>query len=193
MTKIPAAQISTAGLKPTRAALVEGAAAQFNTVGYFGTDTNKIARAAGFAPQTFYRHFTDKMDIFLAVYEGWQAFEREALAFASRGANVERDIAKALLSHHRRWRVFRRSLRMLAVDDDQARRARAFSRERQLAGLAKLTTNSGRTRADLLASLLCVERLCDSAADGELADLGLNDKDALELVVAAVHASRAKP
>ena len=56
----------------TRERLVEAAADAFNAHGFHGTDTNKIARAAGFAPQTFYRHFEDKLAIFIAVYEAWR-------------------------------------------------------------------------------------------------------------------------
>ncbi|MGG6497807.1 UNVERIFIED_CONTAM: TetR/AcrR family transcriptional regulator, partial [Bacteroidetes bacterium 56_B9] len=48
----------------SRRALVEAAAQIFNTVGYFGTDTNRIAKAAGYTPGTFYTHFPDKRAIF---------------------------------------------------------------------------------------------------------------------------------
>lgn len=55
----------------TRERLVVAAAQLFNRVGYDGTDSNRIAREAGYAPGTFYKHFRDKKEIFLAVYEGW--------------------------------------------------------------------------------------------------------------------------
>ena len=74
--------IKTASEAPTRNRLVEAAAAEFNAVGFHGTNTNKIAKAAGFSPQTFYRHFEDKVEIFLAVYDGWQASERHAVTRA---------------------------------------------------------------------------------------------------------------
>jgi AcrR family transcriptional regulator len=171
-------------------ALVEAAARAFNGDGYHGTDTNKIARAAGFAPQTFYRHFRDKMDVFLAVYERWQVDEREAIARAAKERAAEAGIVKALLDHHLRYRVFRRSLRWLAVEDPEARKARAFSRERQLTDLARLAANQGRSRAALLAALLTVERLCDAAADGELADSGLDDEAVFAVVLDAVRGCR---
>ena len=47
--------------------LIAAAAAEFDDHGFLGTDTNKIARRAGFAPQTFYRWHKDKTAIFLAV------------------------------------------------------------------------------------------------------------------------------
>ena len=55
----------------TRSKLVEAAGRLFNSVGYFGTDSNRIAREAGHAPGTFYVHFADKREIFLEVYRGW--------------------------------------------------------------------------------------------------------------------------
>ena len=44
----------------TREALVDAAARIFNGSGYFATDTNAIAREAGYAPASFYKHFKDK-------------------------------------------------------------------------------------------------------------------------------------
>ena len=59
----------------TRDALLEAAARIFNSAGYHGTDSNRIAREAGYAPGTFYVHFADKLAIFLEVYEGWVSTE----------------------------------------------------------------------------------------------------------------------
>lgn len=177
-------------MKGTRDRLTEAAAQAFNTTGFHGTDTNRIARAAGYAPQTFYRHFTDKMDIFIAVYEGWQASEREALAKASRGGAAPSAMARILIEYHARWKVFRRSLRLLAVEDDKARAARTASRERQLVDLMRLPGNAGRNRADLFAALLRVERLCDAAADGEFADQGIAESIMIASIAAAVAETR---
>ena len=165
---------SRAGPEATRQALIQAAADAFNSAGYHATDTNKIARAAGFAPQTFYRHFRDKMDIFLAAYERWQADERRAIGQAARARAAERGIVKAVLDHHVRWKTFRRSLRWLAIEDARAREARVHSRARQLDDLARLPTNAARSHAELLAALLTAERLFDAAADGELTDNGLD-------------------
>ena len=63
----------------TRERLVASAAELFNTVGYHGTDSNRIARNAGYTPGVFYKHFKDKCEIFLAVYEGWIAAEWKAI------------------------------------------------------------------------------------------------------------------
>src|ERR1700688_2860595 len=59
----------------TRRALIEAAARIFNSDGYHSTDSNRIAREAGYAPGTFYVHFADKLAIFLDVYENWVSAE----------------------------------------------------------------------------------------------------------------------
>ena len=59
--------------------LLYAAAAEFNEHGFAGTDTNRIARRAGFAPQTFYRWYEDKIEIFIRVYEYWEGLEAAAL------------------------------------------------------------------------------------------------------------------
>ena len=61
----------------TRARLVTTAAEIFNRVGYHGTDSNRIAKEAGYATGTFYKHFKDKREAFLAVYESWVTSEWE--------------------------------------------------------------------------------------------------------------------
>src|SRR5262245_38634771 len=63
----------------TRARLVAVAARTFNRDGYHGTDSNRLARAAGYAPGTFYKHFPDKRAIFVAAYESWVAAEWRAI------------------------------------------------------------------------------------------------------------------
>src|SRR3981189_941127 len=49
----------------SRRLLVEAAAQIFNSDGFHGTDTNRIAKAAGYTPGTFYTHFPDQRAIFL--------------------------------------------------------------------------------------------------------------------------------
>src|SRR6516164_2929685 len=63
----------------TRAALIEAARLEFEEAGFDATQSNKIAARAGYAPQTFYRHFSSKLEIFLAVYDQWVADEQKAL------------------------------------------------------------------------------------------------------------------
>ena len=64
----------------TRDSLVATAVKVFNEVGYLGTDSNALARSAGYSPGTFYRHFPDKRAIFVAAYDEWAREEHASLA-----------------------------------------------------------------------------------------------------------------
>ena len=177
----------------TRTRRVEAAGEEFNSVGFSGTDTNRIARKAGFAPQTFYRHFDDKLDVFLAVYARWRNEEAKALAKAANafsGQGRSRAAAAVIIRHHRDWAILRRSLRMLAVEEPRVRAARAAGRQEQLNALAALPANASRSSGELAAAILTVERLCDALADGEPQDLGISDSQWIRTIVAAVAAAR---
>ena len=171
----------------TRSKLVAAAARLFNSVGYFGTDSNRIARAAGYAPGTFYVHFVDKLEIFLEVYRGWVDSEWGAIAAAiapeqSSGARSQGlRIAKVVLRHHRQWRMFRKSLRALAVTEERVHQARVAERARQIAQTSELLRSRGvtQTPARIYANLLLFEILCDAVADGDTANLGLTERDIL--------------
>src|SRR6266581_546191 len=144
----------------TRERLVRAAAMEFNQVGYHGTNSNRLARRAGFAPAVFYQHFRDKRALFLAAYEAWVSAEWSALeVHAGRTADA-RSLARAIVAA-----------------DPVSRRFHQGQRRRQLRWLASLRASAGRParspEEDFL--LLCsVERVCDAAADGELAALGLS-------------------
>lgn len=173
----------------SRRALVAAAAKLFNTVGYHGTDSNRIARAAGYAPGTFYAHFADKRAIFLAVYDDWVAAELEATARAlqaeDEGRRPAERLAATILEHHRKWRVFRLSMRALYATDPVMRRARLKQRERQIEAMAGQLRAGGRpvpSRAAMFARLLVFEVLCDAVADGDTAHLGLAERDILALL-----------
>ena len=180
----------------TRSKLVEAAGRLFNSVGYFGTDSNRIAREAGYAPGTFYVHFADKREIFLEVYRGWVSSEWQAIAAAiapEKGAAVGSQslrIAQAVLRHHREWRMFRKSLRALTVTDERVHRARVAERARQITQAAELLRARGvtQTPARIYANLLLFEILCDAVADGDTATLGLKERDILARLAADVDA-----
>jgi len=153
--------------------LVLAAASEFNEAGFLGTDTNKIARRAGFAPQTFYRWFEDKIDIFIKVYEHWEA--QEAGIFRKLLAEDASDqrLVRACVAHHRAYLIFRRSLRLVSLEDDRVRRARAATRRRQIERI------NGWQQSELdpgmvATALLQIERLSDALAEHEFADMGLN-------------------
>ena len=166
----------------TGSALRDAASAEFGEHGYAGTDSNKIARRAGFAPQTFYRWYADKADVFVAVYRAWEEDERALLeALAARGAKP-RAFAEAIIAHHRAHLLFRRSLRQLSVSEPRVRTARAESRTRQAERIRGWLTLPKRRSEAVYVALLQIERLADAAAEGELSDLGLADSVATSAI-----------
>jgi AcrR family transcriptional regulator len=162
----------------TRERLVAIAAGVFNREGYHGTDSNRLARAAGYAPATFYKHFPDKRALFLAVYEGWVTAEWAAVEAVlktdtSSAAHAAR-LVDMVVALHRRWRGLRASLRALVATDETARAVYRAQRRRQLRFLARLGGRRRARRAEADAVLLfTLERVADALADGEVHDLGL--------------------
>ncbi len=162
----------------TAARLVGAAAKEFNKHGFDGTDSNKIARRAGFAPQTFYRWFRDKTDIFIAVYRAWEDEEERVLGgLLARGAPMT-ELVEAIIDQVRAHRLLRRSLRQLALENTAVRRARAESRRRQIEQTRRWAGPLARSAPEIAALLLQFDRLCDAIADGELADLGVDEATA---------------
>lgn len=167
--------------------------AEFNAHGFAGTDSNRIARRAGFAPQTFYRWFKDKTEIFIACYRAWEDEETAALrALTESGASSEAFV-QAGIDQHGRYLMFRRSLKLLSLENPQVRAARAQSRLRQVAQIrawSRLTDSD----EDLAVALLQMERLTDAIAEGELADMGLSEgaaRQALADIVTRLRNGRA--
>lgn len=169
----------------TAAKLIESARSEFRRYGYSGTDSNKIARRAGFAPQTFYRWFGDKTEIFLAVYRAWEEDERKVLGGLVTARASGRRMGRAIIAHHRDYLLFRRSLRQLALEDPAVRKARAESRQRQIAQIQNWAGAAAPDGQALAILLLQLERLADAAAEGEFADLGIGDA-AAEAAIAAL-------
>lgn len=167
----------------TRARLVAAAAEVFEREGYGGTDSNRLARAAGYAPGTFYKHFPDKRALFLAVYEEWVTREWTALAAvlglgpAAKGTSAAPPGVRAatvvdlVLEHHRRFRGLRASLRALVATDDTVRDFYQAQRRRQLEWLGRGRAVERRV-SDAL-TLFTLERAADALADGEADALGL--------------------
>ena len=163
----------------TKEALLNAAAKLFNADGYFGTDSNKIARAAGFAPATFYRHFRDKKQVFLAAYAYWVTEDWEVIEASIKGAKDSAGIARLLVesyeSHHRQWGSFRRSMHALVATDEEARAFHIKVRAAQLDRLDALLRQMGapaRPREDLLFRFLSIERAANALTDDDLPVLG---------------------
>ena len=175
----------------TREALVDVAARVFNDVGYDGTDSNALARAAGYSPGTFYRHFADKREIFLAAYfrhlkADWDALEKKLDALPDEALELAGALVDGALAHHRQWRTFRASLRGLLGTDAEVRKGLRTARKQQLELVARLRQRLGARRKspdeDLL-FLLTLERACDALADSELDDAGASKRRYLELLL----------
>ena len=179
----------------TRERLIAAAAQLFNKAGYHGTDSNRIARQAGYSPGVFYKHFQDKREIFLAVYEKWVASEWKAAALyleagGSRPA-VARRLIQNLVEFHTRWKGMRASLIGLVFADAKIRSFYREQRRRQLNVMAKLRRQIGapqHRREEDAILLFTLERAGDAIAHKELPALGVNSRyvvKALEKKVAA--------
>ena len=174
----------------TRERLVAAAAELFNTVGYHGTDSNRIAREAGYSTGTFYKHFKDKRQIFLAAYETWVTSEWKALAAELAAGGTPKAIARRMVAlsvqFHSRWRGLRTSLIELVFTDAKVRRFYRDQRRRQLDLMAQLRTRIGarrHRREDDAILLFTSERTYDAIAHGELRQLGLSRKAVIQVLV----------
>jgi AcrR family transcriptional regulator len=177
----------------TRERLVAAAASLLNRVGYHGTDSNRIAREAGYSTGVFYKHFKDKREIFLAAYETWVASEWRAvgveLSVRGKPNVLARRLVALSIRFHTRWRGLRASLLELIFTDAQVRRFYRAQRRRQLDTMAELRIRIGarpRPREDDAVHLFTTERTCDAIAQGELRALGLNRKAVIAVLVQSV-------
>ncbi|MDB4985030.1 MAG: TetR/AcrR family transcriptional regulator [Myxococcaceae bacterium] len=164
----------------TRARLVQTAAQLFNRVPYWEADTNAVAKEAGYSTGTFYRHFKDKREIFIAAYrewiaEEWANIESTITPGQSPAESIDR-AADALIEHHRRWRVFRGNLRALITYDEELRELTQALRREQLEKMSLLRMRMGQQPSRTLESdavhVMMFERVCDGIADGEFKSLG---------------------
>ncbi len=173
----------------TRRRLIRAAASELEKVGYFATDTNRIARAAGYAPGTFYKHFADKRDVFLAVYDFWVAAEwdtvEKLVATGAKMTTLAPRLVDFLIAHHTRWRRFRATLRALVMLDPVVRRHHRRRRAAQLRLLQRLRAQRAPApQRDGPLLMLLVERVCDAIADGELRALSVDDAEARSFLIA---------
>lgn len=177
----------------TRQRLITAAAHLFNRVGYHGTDSNRIAKEAGYSTGTFYKHFKDKREVFLAAYEAWVTAEWDAVSAELASGKAREAVARGLvgvsIEFHTRWRGLRASLRELVFSDAVVRRFYLAQRRRQLDIMRELRATSGapaRSREDDAVHLFTTERTYDAFAQGELRDLGLDPKVLIERMVQTV-------
>jgi AcrR family transcriptional regulator len=171
----------------TRERLVIAAGALFNRVGYHGTDSNRIAEEAGYATGTFYKHFKDKREAFLAVYEAWVTSEwraiDEELSVGREPEVTARKLVELSIDFHTKWRGLRASLMELVFTDAEVRRFYRSQRRRQLDVIAEIRRRlgipEGQREHDAI-HLFTTERTYDAIGQGELQALGLNRNIVIE-------------
>src|SRR5262249_40514344 len=174
----------------TRARLLTAAADLFNRVGFYGTDSNQIAHAAGYSTGVFYKHFKDKREIFLAAYQEWSIAEWKKVATIMSSGHSDREIARQLvlmfIEVHTEWRGLLASLRHMVFTDPTVRRFHRRQRKRQLDRIAELRALRGvspRHREQDILYLYATERTFDAIAQGELRALGLKRELVIEAMV----------
>lgn len=95
-----------------RAAILRAARLSFSEKGYEDASITDIARLAGVADGTIYRHFTNKKDL---LYHVMIAFYERIIA------DVEQEVARASDFSDRLYRLIRRHLLVFAEDVDLCR------------------------------------------------------------------------
>lgn len=148
---------------------------EFIEHGFAGTDTNRIARRAGFAPQTFYRWFTDKKAILTSVLDVWLEAERDTWWAVMNDTTLPPELlVDACIDNMRPFLTFRQHLRSVLLNDPALNDQHAQSRRRLIMNLAGEDLNPERLAA--MASLLCqADALMEVLARGDLTSMGLSD------------------
>lgn len=159
--------------------LLHAAGAEFVEFGYEHTTTNRIAHRAGFAPQTFYRWYKDKLEVFIQVFEAWTDAELVLLDALLTEQMASRQIAEAFVTNYRSFALFKRGLLQLAATTPEVRQARAACRLKQIQQVKRW--NPGMQNDELIAALLLsIEQLCQSLAEDEFEDMGLTGSAAYQ-------------
>lgn len=179
----------------TRRQLKIAARREFNLAGFFLTDTNKIAKLAGYAPGTFYRHFKDKLEIFIEVYRDWHwelisEIER-AFNSAANPNDIPRQLCSSLLKLYSEGRLFRASLWTLSFFEP---RITGYKLDRR----RELVTTLNRLRQQLnndislplkeaLTFALILERLIESIIENEYESLDIAPEEAKQELLKLIH------
>lgn len=192
-SNVPPVFGSDAAVADTRTKLTRAAAAEFVEHGFSGTDTNRIARRAGFAPQTFYRWFKDKVHVFIQVYQAWEDAETVLLESLLTHPGPSAHAAEACVESYRSFLLFRRNLRQLVIDNAEVRAARAASRWRQVRHVRRWNPALAVDDEQIAAWLIQLDLLCLALADGEWSDMGLQGGRALHTLAGVIEQMRLRP
>lgn len=177
------------GVGATRTRLIEAAMGEFIEHGFAGTDTNRIARRAGFAPQTFYRWFSDKAAVFAEVLHVWEEAEF-ALFMSLLGPHelTPLQLAEACVENMRPFLTFRQHLRSVTLQDAAVRAVRAQGRAALMSRLGPWCAHLA--PESLAHTLLQIESLSEMLARGDLSDLGVSGSETLQALADHIRALR---
>lgn len=173
----------------TRTRLIEAAMGEFIEHGFAGTDTNRIARRAGFAPQTFYRWFSDKAAVFAEVLHVWEEAEF-ALFMSLLGPHelTPLQLAEACVENMRPFLTFRQHLRSVTLQDAAVRAVRGQGRAALMSRLGPWCAHLA--PESLAHTLLQIESLSEMLARGDLSDLGVSGSETLQALADHIRALR---
>jgi AcrR family transcriptional regulator len=163
---------------PAGEALLKAALAEFVEFGFDGTHTNRISERAGFAPQTFYRWYKDKLSVFIAVLDHWAESDMAQLIALLSEDQSSLQLAEACVEAHRGLMTFKRSIKRLAQDLPEVRHAVTQARLRQMDCVQKL--NPALDQESIAALLIGLAQWCEALAEGEFTDLGLQGRKGYE-------------
>lgn len=173
-----------------RDAIISSGKIVFNREGYFGTNSNVIAKRSGYAASSFYTHFRDKLDLFLVVYSTWVEGEwssiRAVVDVTIEASEFLREAVERLTEHHRRWRTFRANLRALAALEPRMREAQNRQRRNQIKWLKELAEKLAwppPSTSKCAFVVLALERVLDAIVESDVAELGVDSKELKQTVV----------
>jgi len=162
--------------RDTRATLLDTAAEIFNDVGYYGTDTNRIARAAGYAPATFYKYFKNKLEVFLECYPNVEPNLNELIGDLDSDPSIAVGARRAvyrIFEHRKRWMGCYQSLRALALSDPVAAQAYKDRKRASAEAVVRLFAYVGSdiSVADAFVAQQLVSNMADAVLEGVTVEL----------------------
>jgi AcrR family transcriptional regulator len=167
---------------------------EFNSVGFFATDTNKIAKVAGYAPGSFYRHFKDKIDVFIETYRDWHLEHMQEIErVLSVGGSIEEmseRLATVVVAFYGNWKTLRAAARVLVISEPRVaefKQSRRILMSEAFANLRKRLHLKAMPEESVILFLILVERLGDAVSEGEFDRAHLpvgSDKKALVDLIA---------
>jgi AcrR family transcriptional regulator len=168
---------------------MEAAALEFCEHSYFGTDTNQIARRAGFASGSFYNHFVDKFDVFLQLFIEYADRERSEVFAELATVDIDdaaafRRLAARLVASRRTLARFRASLEMLTRTEERIVEARRMNQAKTILRITGLpaTRVPKAVRSAIGLRFLLINAITDCLTSARSLTFGISESDALGAV-----------